>query len=150
VAYGTYVAQIEAVSVSGAITLVEVTAGTNASIMVTRCWCSQSSSTTSAQQRIQILRKTATVTGTAHTPRAVTNGSSASAASAKNNASAEGTDGNILYQDTFNVLQGWLWLPSCPEERIVVPGAGLIAIKFPAAPGSAITVQAGIEFIEIG
>jgi hypothetical protein len=57
----------------------------------------------------------------------------ASGVTVKWKATAEGTDGVIEQDDTFNVLAGYLYLP-VPEERIWVPPSGIIALKFPATP----------------
>lgn len=113
---------------------------------------SQSGSTTSAQQRAELVRKTAAATVTSFTPLLENTidpaaGAAGSTSGTGTNASAEGTDGDILMLWDFNVLNGLLWLPA-PEDRIWVPGGGIIALKFPAAPGSALTIDAQLKFIE--
>lgn len=150
---GIYSIVMNAVSVSGAITLLQLKPVTVGAILL-RAWCSQSGSTTSAQQRIQICRKSAAATVTSFTPL-VLGGSEQAAKSVGSttgtgtNASGEGTDTDVIYADAFNVLNGWLWVPT-PEERITVPAGGIIGLKFPAAPGSALTIEAGMIFAEIG
>ena len=151
---GVYSAYMNAVSVSTAITIVQVKAGSSRSLALLRAWCTQSNLTTSSQQRIQVLRKTAAATVTSFTPIKLAGGApTADAAGGTSatgtNASGEGTDGDVLIPDTFNILNGWLWVPT-PEERIVVPAAGIVALKFPAAPGAALTVTAGFIFGELG
>lgn len=150
---GIYTAYMNAVSVSGAITLVQLKPVTT-SLVLLRAWVSQSGSTTSTQQRIQINRKSAAATVTSFTPIIV--GGSDQAAKAVGgtsatgtNASGEGTDTDVLIADVFNILNGWLWIPT-PEERITVPAGGFIGLKFPAAPGAALTVTAGFVFAELG
>lgn len=137
-ASGTYTVHGDAQTVATAITLLELTAPSTASLTVLRAWCQQSSSTTSAMARIRILRKSATITGTASPPAAVPTevGMPTSGMTVKWIATGEGTDGVILVEEAFNLLNGFLWLP-VPEERIIVPPSGLIALKFPAAPASA-------------
>lgn len=103
-------------------------------------------------QRIQILRKTAAATVTSYTPLLENTidpaaGAVGSTSGTGVNASAEGTDGDILVDWDFNVLQGFLWQPVL-EDRIWVPVSGIIALKFPAAPGSALTIDAQLKFIE--
>ena len=141
------------VAVTGAITLVQIRSGSTSSCEVLKAWATQGSSTVSAQQRIQINRKTAAGTVTSATPAALTGGSPADAvggtAATGTLATAEGTDSTVLISDVFNVLNGWLYVP-IPEERIVVPPAGFIALKFPAASSSSITYTAGIIFQELG
>lgn len=150
---GVYAAYMEAVSVSGAITLVQVKAGSAVSIELLRAWVSQSGSTTSAMQRIRILRKSAAATVTSFTPVRLSGGATADSAGGTSatgtNASNEGTDGDVLVPDAFNVLNGWLWLPT-PEERIIAAPGTILALVFPAAPGSALTVTAGMIFREFG
>jgi hypothetical protein len=151
---GVYNVTMNAVSVSGAITLLQIKAGTSRAVEIMRAWVSQSASTTSAQQRIQINRKSAAATVTSFTPLVINGGAVAANAAGGTsatgtNASAEGTDSDILIMDAFNVLNGWLWVPT-PEERITVPAGGIVGLKFPAAPGSALTISAGFIFGEIG
>lgn len=150
----TYKVTLDDVSVTGAITLVQLKAGSTAPLVLLRAWCSQRTLTSSAQQRVQIVRKSGAATVTSATPLLLDPGDAASAAvggtSATGiNATAEGTDGDILYHDNFNVLNGWLWVP-VPEERVIVPPAGIIGLKFPTAPGSAMNVSAGLIWGEIG
>lgn len=151
---GVYSVYMNAVSVSGAITLVQIKAGTSRAVEIMRATVAQSASSASAMQRIQINRKSAAATVTSFTALAARMGDSAADAvggtsATGTNASAEGTDTNILIVDVFNVLNGWLWIPT-PEERITVPAGGIIGLKFPAAPGSALTITASMTFAEIG
>lgn len=134
------------VSVSTAITILELTAPATRALEVLEVWV-DFATTSSAAQRVAILRKTAGITGTSVTPQAMT--ASSVASTGKRTATAEGTDGALLYQRAVNVLNGFYWLP-VPEQRIVVPPSGIVAIKFPAAPGSAVNVTAGLVFAEIG
>jgi hypothetical protein len=145
---GCYVAQMTAVSVSTAITLVQVKAGA-APLQLVRCWVSQSSSVTNAMQRIGIVRKSVAATVTSFTPLE-TNDSSLNSlavggtAATGITATAEGTDSVTLFPDAFSILNGWLWFPTSERERVSVPPSGIIGIKFLAAPSAAITVTAGI------
>lgn len=147
-----YVAKGVEMAITGAVTLVQIVAGSAGIIKIHRAWVAQSSTTTSAQKRIQLLRKTAAATVTSTTPLLFDPGDAAAdaiggAALTGHTATAEGTDGNVLIDDVFNVLSGWLYLPT-PEERPIVGPSGIIALKFPAA--STLTVTAGFIFEEIG
>lgn len=150
---GLYQIQMSAVSVSTAITLLQIKAGTAKAVRILRAWVAQSGSTTSTMQRIRLVRKSAAATVTSFTPILLTGAQAANAAGGTSatghTASGEGTDGDILLDDVFNILNGWVWIPT-PEERIIVPVGGMIGLKFPAAPGAALTVTAGIIFDEIG
>lgn len=142
------------VAVTGAITLVQIVNGSSAILKLLRAWCSQSNQTSSAQQRIQINRKSGAATVTSFTPAQFDPGDAASGATGGSsatgtNASAEGTDSTVLLADNFNVLTGWLWVPT-PEERIIIPPSGIVGLKLPTAPGSSMTVSAGLVFGEEG
>lgn len=148
-AKGFYVASAASQNISTGITILEITAPSTAILKIIRAWVSNVSSTTSAVARIQLLRKTGTITGTATPPSAISLGAEAtSGVTVKWKATAEGTDGNVLIEDGFNVLNNWLYLP-VPEERVTVPPSGIIALKFPAAPPN-INYSYGIEWEEIG
>lgn len=123
-------------TVSTAITILQLTAPSTMDLTLVRAWCEQGGSTTSAAATIELIRKTATATLTnTLTPVALSENDPAPSATAKSVATAEGTDGNILIREAFNVLNGWLYLP-VPEERIVVKAGGILALKFPSAPAS--------------
>lgn len=150
---GSYAVQMTAVSVSGAISLIQIKAGANSGLEIVRASVGQSNLTTSAMQRVQLIRKSAAATVTSFTPILLAPNDSAAQAvggtsATGTNASAEGTDGNILIADVFNILNGWMYLP-VPDERIVVAPGGIIALKFPAPPGAAITVSATVVFREL-
>ena len=61
-------------------------------------------------------------------------------------ATSEGTDGNVLVDEGFNVLNGWLYVPVV-EDRIVVRPGESIGLKFPAAPTN-LTWNCGISWLE--
>jgi len=152
---GLYSLVRSTVTTSTAITIQLVWVPTTTAIETTRAWCNQSTITTSAQTRIQLLRKTGTApTVTSQSPVVVgTPGSQASkcvggTAASGITASAEGTDGTVYVEEGFNIVNGWLYLP-VPEERIMILGstASGIALKFPTAPTSAGWIS-GQEFLE--
>lgn len=149
-----YSVELVNTAVTGAITLVQIKAGSARLVTILRAWCGQSNLTASAMQRIQILRKSAAATVSSATPLLLDAGDAAAGsvggtAATGTNASVEGTDGDVLVDTDFNVLNGWLWVPT-PEERIIVGPAGFIAIKFPGAPASSMTTSAGFLFGEQG
>jgi len=63
-------------------------------------------------------------------------------------ATAEPTASDVLVQDEFNVVNGFLFLPT-PDEQIVIPAAGWLGLKFAAAPASQ-TWDYGMFLVEIG
>src|SRR3569832_1594028 len=127
-----YVVKNNGVSISTAITVLQVKAGTNGAIEVQRASLSQGSVATSAQYAAALLRKTfvATVTtGAAGTtvlkqnPINPTTDLSLGTAATGITASAEGTNGEITITRGFNDLNGMEWLAS-PEERVLAPQGG--------------------------
>jgi hypothetical protein len=149
-----YEVSMNNVAVTAAITLVQLKAGTASILRILRAWCSQSNLAASGQQAIEIVRKSGAATVTSFTPLLVDPGDAASnmvssTSGTGTNASAEGTDGDILYRDNFSVLNGWLWVPT-PEERIIVAPSGIIGLKFPIAPSASMTTSAGFTVGEEG
>jgi len=136
------------VTVSTAITVIQLKAGANNGAVILRASATQRGSTTSVQEDIALIRKssaatvTAAVDATDNTATIVRRDPNQSAASATLSTTgtgitgtAEGTDANTVVREAFNVLNGWLYIP-VPEERPYVPPAGIIALKFINAPAS--------------
>lgn len=134
----------------------------NAQIM--RMWASQQGSTSSAQQRIQAETQVSVFpTLVSATPRhlkladstaSVFSGGTAGAAGTCGiNASAEGAGTKTaMFDDNFNVLNGWIWNATLPElidlggvSASTIGGFGLF---LPAAAGSLTNWAAGINFRE--
>jgi len=139
------------ITVAGASTLIFVNppGAPNPNIEFLRFWASQSANATSAQQRIQIETQASvfpTLTGATPTklkpadPNAsvITSGTAGAAGTAGINASAEGAGTKTtVWDDAFNVLNGWLHVATPPETRVMPAGftQGL-GLYFPAAPGT--------------
>lgn len=155
-----YVISVTRLAVTAAISLIQLKTGASCPAQVIRAVIGQTSSTTSTQQAVQINRKVTTAaTVTSFTPLAngpITDPAAQAVSSTSGtgtNASAEGTDGNIVRQDVFNFLNGWLYLPT-PKEYIFVDAflattQGLLALKLPVAPGSSTTFTADLLFEEL-
>jgi len=131
-------------TVSTAITVLQLLAGANNGFLILRASVSQRGSTTSAQEDIALVRKSAAATVTAAVlgttlfktdPNMASPSLTLSTTGTGVTASAEGTDSDQILREGFNVLNGWLYLP-VPEERIYVPPAGIIGMKFLTAPAS--------------
>lgn len=125
-----------------------------------RCWAGQAANATSAQQRVQIntqvtafptLVSQAPVKTNINDPASEIAGGIAGAAGTSGiNASAEGAGAKtILVPDSFNVLNGWLWVPT-PREilRVNAKTAAGIGLHFPVAPGTLTSWSAGMTFGE--
>lgn len=130
---------------------------------ILRAWLSQQGSATSAQQRVQqVSQVTAYPTVVTATPRALKTqdatisllagvAGALTAGKCGINASAEGAGTKtVLFGDNFNVLNGYLWVPT-PRESVVFPagGASSYGLYLPAAAASLSNWAAGINFAEI-
>ncbi len=141
--------------VSTGITILQLKAGTNYGFEILDAYLTQRGSTVSAQEKIAFVRKTAAATVTAavagthlfkNEPNGPTADLSLGTAATGVIATGEGTDGDVTYEEGFNVLNGWKYIP-LPESRIYVPVGGIIGLKFMTAPASQ-TWQMGITVRE--
>ena len=147
-----YYVQNLAATISTAITIIQVKAVSPNPISIVRASLTQKGSTTSAQERVQLGRITTTFsTVTSFTPLKIDTCSPASAcvggtAATGITGTGEGTVVDILVDEGFNVLNGFLWLP-VPEERITINPGEAIVMKFTVAPASQVW-NARINWIE--
>jgi len=130
-------------SVSTAITVLQIATGTTCPALILSAGASQRGSTISAQEELAFVRKTAAATVTAavigtHLFKLRTGDPTPAlqlgAALTGVIATAEGTDGDVCFRSGFNVLNGWVYLP-VPEERLFIPAAGILGLKYMTAPG---------------
>jgi hypothetical protein len=146
---GVYDIVMPATVISTARTIIQYNAPSTRIAVVLRAWLSQTLSETSTQEEVEILRTTTAGTGTGGPPTPRPKGAFAAAAgTATFNHSAEGTAGDSLIREGFNILNGWLWVAT-PDEYIILPPSARIALKFPVAPASA-TWTAGLTVAELG
>lgn len=145
-----------------AVTLVFINpASPGASLEILRCWVSQSQDATSRQQRVQLVTQaTAFPTLTSKTPAknkitdpvsGIVGGTAGAAGTCGVNASAEGAGAKtIIVEDSFNVLNGWLWVPT-PREVIIM--SALVAqgfgLHFPVAAASLTNWSFGVTYAEV-
>lgn len=145
-----------------AVTLVFVNPGTTASLEFLRGWVGQSANATSAQQRVQwSTQVTAFPTLTSATPAktklldavsAIVGGTAGAAGTAGTNASAEGAGSKtVIWSDAFNVLNGWLWVPT-PAETIMMnaSAASGLGLHLPVAPATLTNWAFGLTYRELG
>jgi hypothetical protein len=145
---------------NAAVTLIFINPGTTVSLRVLRAWASQAANATSAQQRVQLnTQVTAFPTLVSQTPSKttsidqasqITGATTGAAGTTGINASAEGAGAKtVIIPDSFNVLNGYLWVAT-PTEVFNLP-AGASAgggLHFPAAPTTLSNWNAGITFEE--
>jgi hypothetical protein len=152
------------ITVAGATTLIFVNpaAAPNVNIEFTRFWIGQSANATSAQQRAQIeTQVTAFPTLTSATPAklkkadpnasVIAGGTAGAAGTSGINASAEGAGAKTaVFDDVFNVLNGWLHVPT-PPETIVMPAgfASGLGLFLPVAPATLTNWAFGEIFREV-
>jgi hypothetical protein len=129
---------------------------------VLRCWVGQSGSVVSAMQRVQLVTQgSAFPTLVSATPQRLhrsdgvasllVGATTGAAGTAGVNASAEGAGSKvILWEDSFNVLNGWQ-LIFTPEERLqFVAGLAVgFGLHLPVAPTSLTNWNCGVVYREI-
>lgn len=159
-ARGTYTIVGANLTLAGATTLASIRPGTTASIEILRFWAGQAANATSAQQRVVLGSKvTAFGTFTAVTPAKTTlidaasviaGGTAEAAGTSGVNCSSEGGGAlTSIISDSFNVLNGWLWVPT-PAETLMFGAASASAFNalFAAAPTTLSGWSFGASFRE--
>ncbi len=132
-------------------------------IEVLRAYASQRGSTTSAQVGVQLsTQQAAFPTLTAQAPQKIkagdpisliTGGTAGAAGTSGINASAEGAGSKaVVLPDNFNVLNGWLWVPTPNETIIETPQSTAhgFGLHFPTAPTSLTSWSAALVIRELG
>jgi hypothetical protein len=143
-----YAVNLNAVTVSTAVTVMEITAHASRVCVIIEAWLTQETSETSQQEVIQFVRKSGAGTGTSFTPLAIDTVGTAGFTARASSFSAEGTvTDQIGPRQGFNALSGWFYAP-LPESRIIVPPSGILGLRFPTAPASA-TWSGGMIVMEI-
>ncbi len=152
------------VTVIGATTLINVfpAAAPSVNLEFLRYWVGQSANATSAQQRIELATKASIFpTLTAATPvklkpadpnaSVITGATTGAQGTAGTNASAEGAGTQtIVWDDAFNVLNGWLHVPTPAETRVQPAGyASSLQLYFPVTPGTTTNWAFGLVFREV-
>jgi hypothetical protein len=151
------------ITVAGTTTMVFINpiAAPNVNLEFLRYWVGQSANATSNQQRIQLVTQvTAFPTVTGATPTklkfadavsVITSGTAGAAGTAGINASAEGAGAKTaVLDDAFNVLNGWLMVPTPAETRIMPAGATAgQGLYFPIAPSVLTNWAFGVHFREV-
>jgi hypothetical protein len=170
-----YTAVMNNATVTSTNTLVAITAATGApTIEILRAWCSQRANATSAQQGVALSFLTASSAaqqpvGTATNPsktKVLDPSSYFYGSSVAGPTSGTGTTGAIttnctsdgtatktnVYPDNFNVLNGWLWVPTPPETQMLVgiTNTQCFSLNFPVTPGTLTNWTAGLSYRELG
>src|ERR1043166_7695655 len=152
------------VTVAGATSLIVVNppAAPNFTLEFLRFWVGQSANATSAQQRIELINKASVfATVTAATPTKlkvadpnvsiITGGTAGAIGTAGTKASNEGAGAaTVKWDDAFNVLNGWLHVPT-PAETIAYPAGfgNSLQLYFPVAPSTLTNWAFGLNYREV-
>ena len=157
-----YVLSVGGITVANqAVTLNFINPGTTQSIEILRCWIGQTANATSAQQRVQMVTQvTAFPTLTSTTPgrlklidpvSVIAGGTAGAAGTCGTNASAEGAGSKtVLFNDAFNVLNGWLWVPTPPETVVMnASAASGFGLHLPVAPATLTNWSWGTVYREL-
>lgn len=147
-----YTVGVTALSVNAEVDLIAITAASTCAVCVTRAAITQGGNVTSEQNLAVISRaSTNNTTGaTALTPRPFEVGDPVAASTVYSVPNVLNTlTGNPLEHEGFNWVSGYLWVPA-PEERIWIPPSGVLVLRLANAPSAAKTVDALINFIELG
>ncbi len=147
-----YYAEMPSTAITAAKTILQLKAGA-APLQILEFRLSQVTKTTSELLEIQILRKSAAATVTSFTPLEYDTGAPAALAvggttATGYNASAEGTNTDIVFKTHWNVLNGeFVYMPT-PEARIWVPQTAIIGVKLNTAPAASMTMICMAVFVE--
>ncbi len=145
-ARGVYIARLDNTSVSTARTLVGINVASTCAAVVLECFI-DFSSVASTSIRVRIKKHTTAGTSTAFTPIVLSG--AAALSTAGNNYTVEGTLGDTIFDRFVNFVPGMNYLP-IPEQRIDLAPSARFGIEFPTAPAAAVTLSAGITWLEIG
>lgn len=137
-----------------------VNPGTTCSLEFLRAWASQNGSTSSLMETVALQTQvTAFPTLTSSTPSKlnlgdpisqITGGTAGAAGTAGTNATAAGAGAkSAVYNDNFNVLNGWLWVPTPMETILMNAGAASgFGLYFPTAAVSTSGWSYGLTYQE--
>ncbi len=145
-----------------AVTLAFINVDTDVVLEILRAWIGYAVNATSEQLRVQLVSQvTAFPTLTTFTPlphiiggtaSRIIGGTAGAAGTCGINASAEGAGSKtILIEDAFNVLNGYLWVPTEKEGPITLRASGSsgFGLHLPAAPASLTSWSFGITYREL-
>jgi hypothetical protein len=149
-----YVVRLAPTAITTAKTLLQIKAGA-APVDILDWRLYQITKITTELLAVQMLRKSAAATVTSFTPLKYNTLDPAAlavggASATGTNASAEGTDTDIVWESVWNVLNGEFNYLDIPEGRMRIPQAGIGGIKLNTAPAASMTVGGYVRFIEYG
>lgn len=151
-----YTAQFAGVTVSAQQDLFEITAPSNAVVILHQVVISQSSETGDAQEEGLLLhiKRGADTPGSggaaaAPSPLQAGFGAAGTSVAVNNTGKAAGASVETLHSEAWNVRAPWIWLPP-PEGRIVLSPDMVATVELATTPNDAITASGTVVFEEIG
>lgn len=130
--------------------IIGLQAAANKPVIILRTALSQSGNTTSTQQGIEWLRRsTGSTNVTTPNKNPMDGGDAAASFTAVGLATTLGTAGAVLYADSFNWQNGWLYLP-VPEERIYATAAVTEISLSTTQTFTAETINCTVDVLELG
>jgi len=144
-----YTVVMKANSVSIAKDLMTVSAPATSVVVLHQAVLSQDASETSEQLPMQIHRVGNDGQGTVVTARKTLAGDAAFGGTSNVNLTTDTTEGDILWRESQNILNGWNYFPT-PEMRFTIPPDNEIAIRLDTAPTAALTLTLSAVIEEIG
>lgn len=151
-----YTAQFNGVAVSAQQDLFELTAPSDAVVVVHQVVLTQSSDVGDAQEEgLSILMKRGATTsgsgGSAVTPAALQHGFPAAGTAVERSNTTKASSGTIvtLHAEAWNIRAPLVWLPP-PELRIVLSPSQRFTVELATTPNDSITMNATLYFEELG
>lgn len=128
-------------------------------IRILRAWCSQGATETSEQLGIQIVQQVSafgTFSSTTPAPHMIGGNASGIAGGTAQAAATAGTDASanaagtktVIVADSFNNLNGWLWVPT-PLEYIYVTAGLTVTLAMVGTATTLTNWTAGLTFEEL-
>lgn len=148
-----YTVVFEEVAVTAAQDLWEIVAPADAVVILQKVTVSQSSDAgDSADEQLNILfhlGSTSGSGGSTPTARPRQTGSPAFGGTIETNNTTQSTEGNQLEAESWNIRNGYVWLPT-PDDEIVISPSDTLIIELQTAPADSLTMSGTATIQELG
>jgi hypothetical protein len=141
-----YTVGFQNVTISAVQDMISITVGTSKIVAILSVNIGQVTATSVANQRIRLRYLPVTVTagsgGSAVTPRPFVSGDAAVTVTARQNDTVQATTSGTavdLWDDQWNVVNGFLWVPPVPSRPPVIGISGAFIVSLDTAPSSLVT-----------
>ena len=146
----TYTTQFDSLTVTAADNLLQLATGTALIVEILEARIGQENlEGDAAAQMLEIawLRQTGVATGAGATPVPHNQNIAAATATALKTITVDGASPTTIFEDSFNMQAGWLYLP-VPEARIWMGVSEFLALHLPNAPTGSPVMNGSITFTE--